>query len=96
MKKRLIFSTIIALILVWLPSAIAEAQTSKGKEAITMDFNNEPLPAIFKRLEKVSVYKVLFSYQNVEHYRSTGRLKGATIDKAMQVIIGSHPLAYDV
>ena len=51
MKKRLIFSTIIALILVWLPSAIAEAQTSKGKEAITMDFNNEPLPAIFKRLE---------------------------------------------
>lgn len=96
MKKRLIFSTIIALILVWLPSAIAEAQTSKGKEAITMDFNNEPLPAIFKRLEKVSVYKVLFSYQDVEHYRSTGRLKGATIDKAMQVIIGSHPLAYDV
>ena len=56
MKKRLIFSTIIALILVWLPSAIAEAQTSQGKEAITMDFNNEPLPAIFKRLEKVSVY----------------------------------------
>lgn len=96
MKKRLIFKAIIAFVLVWLPLAMTCAQTSKGSKTITMEFKNESLPSVLKRLEKVSIYKVLFSYQDVENYKSTGSLKGASIGKAMQAIIGSHPLSYEV
>lgn len=96
MRRKIFFRAWIAFVLVWLPLGIVGAQTSKGKTAITMEFKNESLPSVFKRLEKVSVYKVQFSYQDVENYKATGSLRGASIDKAMQTIIGSNPLTYEV
>lgn len=95
MKKRNFLRAWIAIALVWLPLAVAWGQTGKGK-AITLEFKNESLPTIFKRLEKVSTYKVQFSYQDVENYKTTGSVRDADIHRTMQTIIGSLPLKYEV
>ena len=63
-----------------------EAQTGKEKQ-ITMEFKNEGLPSIFKRFEKVSGYKVLFIYDEISSYTSTGKVEKATVDEALKVII---------
>ena len=58
-----------------------EAQTGKEKQ-ITMEFKNEGLPSIFKRFEKVSGYKVLFIYDEISSYTSTGKVEKATVGKS--------------
>ena len=72
-----------------------EAQTGKEKQ-ITMEFKNEGLPSIFKRFEKVSGYKVLFIYDEISSYTSTGKVEKATVDEALRVIIGKNPLKYHI
>ena len=69
-----------------------EAQTGKEKQ-LTMEFKNEGLPSIFKRFEKVSGYKVLFIYDEISSYTSTGKVEKATVDEALKVIIGKNPLS---
>ena len=70
-----------------------EAQTGKEKQ-ITMEFKNEGLPSIFKRFEKVSGYKVLFIYDEISSYTSTGKVEKATVDEALKVIIGKNSNRY--
>lgn len=72
-----------------------EAQTGKEKQ-LTMEFKNEGLPSIFKRFEKVSGYKVLFIYDEISSYTSTGKVEKATVDEALKVIIGKNPLKYHI
>ena len=76
-------------------SSTKEAQTGKEKQ-ITMEFKNEGLPSIFKRFEKVSGYKVLFIYDEISSYTSTGKVEKATVDEALKVIIGKNPLKYHI
>lgn len=90
------FRAWIFIIFLCLPLNFVLAQTGQGKGGCTMEFKNEPLPSVFKRLEKVSVYKILFSYPDVENFKATGSVKGASIDKTMSVIIGNSPLTYEV
>ena len=45
-----------------------------------MEFRNEGLPSVFKRLEKISGYKVLFIYDEISSYTVTGKVEKATID----------------
>ena len=45
-------------------SLYTQAQEEKGRQ-ITMEFRNEGLPSVFKRLEKISGYKVLFIYDEI-------------------------------
>ena len=74
-----------------------EAQTSKERQ-ITMEFENEGLPSIFKRFEKVTGggYKVLFIQSEISSYTSTGKVENATVDEALKVIIGKNPLEYRI
>lgn len=50
----------------------------------------------FKRLQKLSGYKVLFIYDEVSPYRSTGKIEKVPIEEALKVIIGKNPLKYVV
>ena len=76
-------------------SLYTQAQEEKGRQ-ITMEFRNEGLPSVFKRLEKISGYKVLFIYDEISSYTATGKVEKATIDGALKVIIGKHPLKYHI
>ena len=83
--------TVLFLLFLFSCSSYLGAQTGKEKQ-ITMEFKNERLPSIFKRLEKVSRYKVLFIYDEINSYTSTGKVENATIDEALVAIIGKNPL----
>lgn len=86
---------VLFLLFLFAYSSHIEAQVGKEKQ-ITMEFENEALPAIFKRLQKVSGYKVIFIYDEVSSYTSTGKVENASIDETLKVIIGKHPLKYYV
>lgn len=87
------FIMIVSFLMLLLPLTVTAAGKGKG---ITMAFNNESLPSIFKRLEKATTYKVLFSYGDVEKYKATGSVRNATVHELMRTIIGDKPLTYDV
>lgn len=71
------------------------AQTVKVKE-IRLEIKNERLPQVFKRLEKVSGYKILFTYDDLNQFMVTGSLKARNIDEALKIIIGNKPLEYTI
>lgn len=94
MKKEWIFSVVLFLIASFLcPPQWVQAQTGKEKK-ITMEFKNERLPSVFKRLERISGYKILFTYDDVNQFTATGSLKDQTIEQALKIIIGNYPLEY--
>lgn len=53
-------------------------------------------PLFLNRFEKVSGYKVLFIYDEISSYTSTGKVEKATVDEALKVIIGKNPLKYHI
>jgi TonB-linked SusC/RagA family outer membrane protein len=73
----------------------AMAQTGKEK-LVTIEFKEEGLSSIFKRLEKISGYKVSFIYDEVSGYTSTGKVENAPLEDALHAIIGRHPLKYQI
>lgn len=72
----------------------ALAQDTKAK----FDFvcKNEPMPSVLKKVEQVSKFKVLFTYNEVQNLNVTVNLKSKTIDEVMQAILASHPLSYTI
>ena len=65
---------VLLLLFCYVHSPYVKAQVGNGKQ-ITMEFKNEGLPSIFKRLQKLSGYKVLFIYDEVRSYHSTGKVE---------------------
>lgn len=90
MEKRRIILLLIVLCSMFLP-AIAQ-----DRSKITMVFENEPLPSALRRLEKVSFYKIIFTYDNVENYHVDGNIKNATFESALRYILNNKPLEYTI
>ncbi|CDA83987.1 susC/RagA family TonB-linked outer membrane protein [Bacteroides sp. CAG:754] len=95
MKKQTRKLVVLLFLMFFACSPYVRAQVDKGKQ-ISMEFKNESLPSIFKRLQKLSGYKVLFIYDEVSPYRSTGKIEKVPIEEALKVIIGKNPLKYVV
>lgn len=74
---------------------IAQAQTDPKKQ-ISMEFNNERMPSVFKQLEKISGYKILFTYEDVKKYTVTGKVQNKPIEEALKIIIGNKPLEFHI
>lgn len=77
-----------------LPQQVS-AQTTPPKK-FTIEFNNERLPSVLKRLEKISGYKVLFTYDDVKKYTASGSVKEKSIEQTLNMIIGNKPLEYHI
>lgn len=95
MKKTGVRTIVLFLLFLCVPLQYVAAQTGNEK-GITMEFKDEQLSSIFKRLEKISKYKVLFSYEDVNAYKATGKVKDATIEQVLKTIIGNKPLKYHI
>ena len=93
-KKVKLCIVFLLLALVSLPNQVLAQATNDGK--ITMEFKDEPIPSVLKRLEKESGFKILFTYDDVSEYTTTGSLKDATINQALKTIIGNNPLDYSI
>ena len=67
---------------------VAEAQEAVQKN-IRLEVKNERLPEVFKRLEKESGYKIMFTYDDVNHLNVNGVIESSDIKKVMDLIIGN-------
>lgn len=66
------------------------------QKKISIEFNNERLPSVLKRLEKISGYKILFTYDDVKKFTVTGSVKDKSISEALNIIISNKPLEYHI
>lgn len=92
MSKRKTLAIPLCLLLMFLCSAQPLMAQNAETDKVTIEFKNERLPDIFKRLEKLTGCVVLFTYNDVQDYRATGSVKNKTIKEAMNAIIGNKPL----
>ena len=93
--KRNWYLFIVCLLCVSFLPRPAEAQTQNEKK-ITMDFDNERLPSVLKRLEKLSGYKILFTYDDVKKFTVTGSAKDKNVKQVLDIIIHEKPLEYHI
>ena len=81
-------------VLCFLPYQVnAQAQPQKK---ITIEFSNKRLPSVLKRLEKISGYKILFTYDDVKKYTVSGSAKDKSIEQVLDIILTSKPLEYHI
>lgn len=73
-----------------------EAQHPQQKE-IKMELRNERLPQALKRLEKLSGYKILFSYDDLNQF-TVGKSKFVTtsIRSALGILLSGKPVTYSI
>ena len=58
---------------------IAVAAQEVVQKNIRLELKNERLPEVFKRLEKISGYKIMFTYDDVNHLGVTGTVESSEI-----------------
>lgn len=77
-----------------LPCRHVSAQnTSKRFDLVCHD---EAMPSVLKKVEKVSGFKVLFTYNEVQHFKVTVNLKQKTVEEVMVAITASFPLSFRI
>lgn len=70
------------------------AQQSEKK--ITLEFKNERLAAVFKKIEDASGYKFIFNHEDIYAYGASGSIKEKTIGEVLNEVIGNKPLVYKI
>ena len=88
-KRRLLFMMFIMFFC--LSSAVAQ-----DNKKISMTFKNEKLSDALRQLEKASTYKIMFTYNEVEVYRVTGKVKDQTFEQALRYVLDGKPLEYSI
>lgn len=95
MKKKSFAGFLLMLVMLF---GLSQEATYAQDLTQRMDWvcKNEPMPSVFKNLEQVSGFKILFTYDELQDYKVTVNLKSQTVEKIIQGIIGSHPLTYQI
>jgi len=62
----------------------------QSQKKITIEISNERLPSVLKRLEKLSGYKILFTYDDVKKFTVSGSVKDKSIEQTLDIILISH------
>ena len=89
-----LFIVCVSCILYFLPNQVS-AQTQPPK-TIAIEFSNERLPSVLKNLEKISGYKILFTYDDIKKYTVSGSIKDKSIEQALDIILANQPLEYHI
>ena len=87
------FLLIVAMLFCWTIESLHAQDTSKRYDWVC---NDEPMPAVLKKLEQTSGFKVLFTYNELQDFKVTLNLKKQPIEKIVQGIIASYPLSYQI
>ena len=80
------FLSFVMLLCCLLLTPPVQAQNDDGKR-ITMELKGETLSAALKKLEGLSGYRILFSYDDVSDYQVSGQVKNATVEAALKMIL---------
>lgn len=73
-----------------------EAQEVVQQKTIRMELKNDRLPEVFKRLEKMTGYKIMFTYDDISQFGVNGTIEASDIKEVMNKIIGNLPLDYRI
>lgn len=65
-------------------------------QKVTISFHNESMSQALKRLERVSGYRILFTYEDVEGYKVNHKAKNEEIAYVIQALLAGKPLDYAV
>ena len=68
----------------------------QSQKKITIEISNERLPSVLKRLEKLSGYKILFTYADVKKFTVSGSVKDKSIEQTLDIILANKPLEYHI
>lgn len=64
------------------------------RQRIDLTCDKEPMPAVLKQIERSSRFKVLFTYNEVQHFNVTLNLKSKTVEEVMQAVVAPFPLTF--
>ena len=67
---------------------------AQEQRTLTAEFKDTPLAEVLKKLEKLSSYKILFTYDDVQNYKVTASLKDVTITEALQKVLADKPFSF--
>ncbi len=96
-EERKIFLCLLLLFVLFAGVTPSCAQVvGGGKTGITLACQNESMPDVLKKVEQVSNFKVLFTYNEVRYFKVTVDLKSVSIEEAMKAILASHPLTFKI
>ena len=65
-------------------------------QKVTISFHNESMSQALKRLERVSGYRILFTYEDVEGYKVNHKAKNEEFASVIQALLAGTPLDYAV
>lgn len=71
------------------------AQATIGKK-YSFTCTEASLPTALKQVERISGYKMLFTYEDIQNYKTTVTAKDQTIDQLMSLILKDKPLTYKI
>lgn len=75
---------------------IVSSVFAQEQKQLTMKFNNEPLQEVLNRLESVSNYKFLFSYDDISSVRVSGEVKDMDVQNVVKYVLRKTNLTYSV
>ena len=93
MEKSRLLSLVMLLCSLFLIPPVGAQDKDSGKR-VTLELNGESLSSALKKLEGLSGYKILFSYDDVNPYQVSGRVKDATVETALRMILKDKPFEY--
>ena len=96
LEEKSIFRTLLLLMAVWALSLPTVAQ--EKNDGLSLTCQNEPLPEVLKKVEELSGFKVLFTYNEVQEFKVTANVKDASIKGLLDSILANFtpPLEYRI
>ena len=91
-KKRILFSTCLALMVSGYTGSYAVAQT-KGVKYEQM-IRSKPLTSVLKELEERFSTKIIFSYEDLDAYKVNANVKANSIESALKQVLAGLPVTY--
>lgn len=94
LKHRLRFSCLLLAGLTLVPTPEMLAQ--ERKEEIRLEVTQEPLSQVFRRLEKTTDYKFMFSHDDVKGLQVTRKVAGNNMEAVLKQVLEGLPLTYTI
>lgn len=94
LKHRLRFSYLLLAGLALLPPTEMLAQ--ERKEEIRLEVTQESLSQVFRRLEKTTDYKFMFSHDDVKGFQVTRKVVGDNMEAVLKQVLEGLPLTYTI
>ncbi len=91
-KKRILFSTCLALMVSGYTGSYAVART-KGVKYEQM-ISSKPLTSVLKELEERFSTKIIFSYEDLDAYKVNANVKANSIESALKQVLAGLPVTY--